>query len=270
MVGLTPKVKGVIAKAQSVIKAGMIPYWDLDPAALKGAIGDSPTLDVEIDFHDNEKLVDIEMKTVHGTTSWPSIPVAGPVQYLTQSLRSLRFGRGMSNLVQSQIVNPCVLTTKTILINDNMTYPYTPEPCWTLLSSHCSQKPSYAVFTKKNGNGLDLEAHIGGHKVEISMTGQVTVNGANIALVNKKEKIHKEGGVEIFKLLKWGSTFTVYSKWKVAIIFDGTFVEVIPFPSVKGQHCGVCGNYDNNRNNDLVGKGGDAIAVQDLAKEWCR
>lgn len=270
MEGLTPQVKGVIAKAQTLVKAGMIPYWDLDPEALKGSIGDSPNMDLTVEFHDNEKLVDIGMKTMYGTTKWPSLPVAGTVGMWTQGLRSLRFTRGMSKLIQANIINPCLLTTKTIHINDNMTYPYTPESCWSLASSHCSAQPSYAVFTKKSGSGLDLEAYIGGHKVEISSAGQIKVDGRDTTVVNKKEKIHKEGGEEIFKLLKWGSTYTIYSHWKVAIIFDGTFVEVIPFPSVKGQHCGACGNYDNNRNNDLVGKDGNPVAVKDLAKEWCR
>jgi von Willebrand factor type D domain len=36
--------------------------------------------------------------------------------------------------------------------------------------------------------------------------------------------------------------------------FDGNFVEVMPAPSVKGQHCGVCGNYNKNKFDDFAGK----------------
>ena len=66
------------------------------------------------------------------------------------------------------------------------------------MSGHCAANPSYAVFTKKNGDKLALTAFIGGHKVEIDGS-TVKINGAATSIVsNGPQKIHKSRGDEIF------------------------------------------------------------------------
>ena len=77
--------------------------------------------------------------------------------------------------------------------------------------------------------------------------------------------------------VKWGPVYTLYSDYNVVILYDGTFVEVnpcnqshhhhhhhhhhpnhdmqvIPAPWVKGQHCGICGNFDGNTKNEMEDK----------------
>lgn len=53
--------------------------------------------------------------------------------------------------------------------------------------------------------------------------------------------------ITFFRIFRWGSTYHVYSSLRVWLAYDGTFVEVIPAPSAKGQHCGICGNYNRNK-----------------------
>ena len=51
--------------------------------------------------------------------------------------------------------------------------------------------------------------------------------------------------------------------------YDGNFVEVMPAPSVKGQHCGVCGNYNRNKADEFTGKDETALASSaDMVNEW--
>ena len=81
----------------------------------------------------------------------------------------------------------------------------------------------------------------------------------------------KSGCLHLFLQVKWGPVYTLYSDYNVVILYDGTFVEVntshqhqehphqnddqvIPAPWVKGQHCGVCGNFDGNTKNEMVDK----------------
>jgi hypothetical protein len=42
----------------------------------------------------------------------------------------------------------------------------------------------------------------------------------------------------------------------------------MPAPSVKGQHCGVCGNYNRNKYDDFTGKDEKALAAADMVNEW--
>merc|ERR1711974_364914 len=79
----------------------------------------------------------------------------------------------------------------------------------------------------------------------------------------------KRGNTEIFGITKWGSTFNVYSYLKVWIMFDGNFVSTTPAPSVKGQHCGLCGNYNRNKWDDMMGKDMTPIkSVQDFVADY--
>ena len=60
---------------------------------------------------------------------------------------------------------------------DGSSFSYSPESCWSLVSGHCSDRPTYAVFTKK-GNGLPLAA-----KVRLCFLN-IIFNTSKIAKVN--------------------------------------------------------------------------------------
>jgi len=263
--GLTERAKAIISKAQTVVEAGLLPFWDVDPEALTGSVGDSPFLKMNVEFKDNEQFMDIRFETRYGVSEFLNKPVRLPGW--TDRLRNLRYPRTLSQLMAADIINPCVQTMESVKTVDNTTLPYHPQAYWSLISGHCSEKPTYAVFTKSQGPGMALKAYIGGHKILIQRNGIVSVNDETWT-VGDQEMVHMEGDQEIFKLYKWGTTYNIYSSLKVWIMYDGTFAEVIPAPSVKGQHCGVCGNYDMNRKNELLGKNGQVIDEDHLAEEW--
>ena len=53
-------------------------------------------------------------------------------------------------------------------------------------------------------------------------------------------------------MFRWGSTYNLYSFLKVWVAYDGNFVEVVPAPSTKGQHCGICGNYNRQQGRKAI------------------
>ena len=98
----------------------------------------------------------------------------------------------------------CIQSTANIKTFDNERtyYPYTPQPCWTLVSSDCGPRPVFAVFSKKLGDKLAVGVYVGGHKVEFTPNGDgldVTVNGDAWVLADKEEKHLVVGDEEIFK-----------------------------------------------------------------------
>ena len=86
---------------------------------------------------------------------------------------------------------------------------------------------------------MAVKAYFGGHHVEISEGGEFKLNGAAKPLTDGKEEVFKHDDVEIFKYVKWGSTVHVYSFMRVWISTDNVFVQVLPAPSTRGQHCGM-------------------------------
>lgn len=265
--GLTQRLKGILSKAQTVLKAGLIPYYDIDPEALSGSVGNSPFLNISMEFKNHEEVYDMRIATSYGTTEFLDTPVRMPGW--SKRFRNLKYDSKMLKMAEYRLLHWCVQTTRNIQTMDDVKLPYTPQPCWSLVSSHCSPNPTYAVFTKQEGADMAMRVYIGGHLIEFS-GGSVTVAGAAWHLQDKVEKKLEVGGEEIVGITKWGHTYMVYSYLKVMILFDGHFVEVIPAPSVKGQHCGACGNFDGNPKNELIGKNGQDLVPRDnIANAWC-
>lgn len=96
--------------------------------------------------------------------------------------------------------DPCIVTSGTVRTNDNVTFSYPANNCWTLTSANCGPKPSYAVFQKKNSGGvpLSVKAYFGGHEVEVTGTN-VKINGNAVSVAEGQEHVHSSDGVEIVK-----------------------------------------------------------------------
>ena len=95
--------------------------------------------------------------------------------------------------------------------------------------------------------------------------------GSSLSINNFLNFPKKDGvkPISFLRVFRWGSTYNVYSFLRVWMAFDGNFVEVMPAPSVKGQHCGVCGNYNKNKFDDFVGKEENVLASPaDMVNEW--
>ena len=70
------------------------------------------------------------------------------------------------------------------------------------MSGHCADKPSYAVFIKKNGGNspLAMKAYIGGYAIDIDPSSNtVKVNGNGVSVTDKTEYFKKENAKELFK-----------------------------------------------------------------------
>ena len=97
------------------------------------------------------------------------------------------------------ILDPCIQTTEHVQTTNNATLAYQPQSCYSLISAHCSEKPVYAVFSRASGSGLDMKAYLGGHLIEITKAGVVTVDGSAWNVVEHEEKVLMQGDQQIFK-----------------------------------------------------------------------
>lgn len=269
---LTNRLSNIISKARTIIKAGMLPYWDVDPDELQTDEKTGPFTNLEVIFKEDDKVLDVLMETSQGINKFSDYPLKFD---WSKRLRNLKFTSTLKRLMDAKIINPCVTTAETVRTNDNVTYSYNSGSCWNLNSAHCGPNPSYAVFTKNVGGSTPLiaKAYFGGHLIEMTPRGgdiTVSINGSPVNVGNNREYSHTVNNVDIFKVFKWGSTVNVYSFLRVWVAFDGNFVEVVPAPSVKGQHCGLCGNYNRNKFDEWTGKDGKTImpSASAMVNEW--
>ena len=69
--------------------------------------------------------------------------------------------------------------------------------------------------------------------------------------------------------MRWGSTYHIYSFLNVWISYDGNFAMTVPAPSVKGQHCGICGNYNRNQFDEFTAKDMSQLSsASEMVENW--
>merc|ERR1711936_1062478 len=103
----------------------------------------------------------------------------------------------------------------------------------------------------------------------VATTESVRTWGKATPLQNGKDHKHTVSGQEIFTLHKWGSTVNVYSFLRVWVATDNNYVQVMPAPSVRGQHCGLCGNFNRNMFDEWTGKTEQPVtSAADMVNEW--
>lgn len=272
--GVSPEVRAYFEKGETVLKAAALPYWDLDPRILERTLDDAPELKLDILFKNNDRLVDIKLQTDKGVSDAKDMPVSVPL--VGGPLSNLEVDTFGLTLARNNIIDWCLVTNSGMRMLDNMTIPFNLDSgCWTLISSHCGPQPKYAVFAKPAGPlPLQVQVYMGGHLIEMtpanSKSINVKVNGSPFSVANGETEDFKSGSSEIFKLSNWGGTMLLQSSSVAAVHFDGTFVQVIPAPTTKGEHCGACGNYDGNKFNNFIDRSGQPVTAEQLPSKWCK
>ena len=91
-------------------------------------------------------------------------------------------------------------TKESVETLDKFTYKYDLPSCWTMISGHCGDNPSYAVFAKNTGGKMAVKVYVGGHEIEYDGGNGIKVNGASANFRKGVYKL-KRGNTEIFGYL---------------------------------------------------------------------
>ena len=173
----------------------------------------------------------------------------------------------LSTLFYNNILNHCLATSHTIHTFDNVTYPYTVDhDCWKLISSDCSEHPSFAVFMKKEEKTpLGLLTFIGNDKVEFMPVEKdrfkIKINGQEMEMKTGDFLFYKPGQAPvmnkalhnyIFNIILNNNNFLLDFFPHMMVQYDGHHVHILAGPLTKGRNCGMCGDYNRNIRHELV------------------
>jgi len=242
----------------------------------------SPVVVVEQVFHPEEETFDLTIQTnkdknvfhnVPDVFNWNSEPYLTLKSSFIPLLKSSHISSFFLTLQSNKLVSSCLATTRSIYTFDNVTYPYDMHNCWTLVSSHCAPTPSYAVFMKKSSifakasiPKMDVEVNVGGHTVGIKPVThakfEVTIEGQQINIgehetyywpsnqkLGRSDEIPSNFKIKIYRLQK---TFFIESYLNVIVTTDGNYVKVLAPSHVKGQHCGMCGDFNGDHEHEFI------------------
>jgi len=243
----------------------------------------SPNIVVEQIFHPQEETFDLTVQSnteknvfegIHfDFLNWHSEPYLAMKQIFSPLMKSSHISSVYMALDTHKLMSSCYATTRSVHTFDNVTYPYEMHKCWTLVSAHCSPTPSYAVFMKKSAKfandfvpKMDVDIFIGGHEIQIKPVThakfEVTVEGQTIH-VGEHETYYWPSNQKLgrldetpskykFKIYRFQKMFLVESFLNVMVMTDGSSVKVVAPPQVKGQHCGMCGDFNGDHAHELI------------------
>jgi len=318
---LEPWMVSMYKKIGTLIKTTFFPFWEFKPEYTTHEISPrQPRIHIDQVFHTRQNTFDLKLQIEkdvsrfmginYGYWQWNDEP------YL--SLPKLGFLRSakiqpelVTTLFYNNIINHCVATSQTIRTFDNVTYPYHMDHnCWTLISSDCSEHPSFAVFMRKDEQArlAQTQQQIQEHKLFKAPLGLMVFLGDQklelLPLDNRKFdlKINDQGPFyfrdkdfmyfatdqepemnkrvvpnHLFKIIRRKDMFVVDFFPHMMIRYDGNSMQVLAGPQVKGRHCGMCGDYNRNMHYELVDPqmchlmNGDEMALAwTLDKKFCQ
>jgi len=188
---MTDRMKNIITTAKSVVKAAALPTLGLDAADIDvSTVGGFLKMDATL--KDDDRSADVTIETVTGVRKIKDYPLRVDWK---QNLRNLKYESPALKLYKMGVIKLCQATSQTIDTMDNVTYTYNLPSCWTLMSGHCADNPTYAVFIKKNGGNrpLAMKAYIGGYAIDIDPSSNtVKVNGAGVRVSDRNEYFEKK------------------------------------------------------------------------------
>ncbi|KAK8788260.1 hypothetical protein V5799_021965, partial [Amblyomma americanum] len=134
--------------------------------------------------------------------------------------------------------------------------------CYKVVARDCSVNKRFVVLARAVPNPAfpkALKVFIHNTEVEILPAGDggqavVKVDGTPVTFSDDEVYAHTLDGAELFTISTWYGLYNIASKsYGLDVFFSGKvlFVQVAPF--YRGKVCGLCGDYNYERHNELVG-----------------
>jgi hypothetical protein len=102
-VKLTDRMSNIISKARTIIQAGMLPYWDVDPEEATSNDGTTgPFMNLDINFKNGDKALDFKMETSQGVNEFKDYPLS--LEW-TGRLRNMKLTRTIKRLMDAKIIS---------------------------------------------------------------------------------------------------------------------------------------------------------------------
>jgi len=273
---MSPRGQMALARADTLLKAALMPYWQMSPPHGATAIKKAPGaghIEMKLEFHEED--VDLHVHTDLMHSHYENVDILKNLQMV---LRNARLGMSQLTAVKAGWVGVCDVAPKAVVTFDNVTLDYDLPSCYTLISADCGPNPRFAVFAKKADQGtlpLAVKIYVGGHTMELTPTA----SGVEIKANDKVVKVEagkpyvladKDNVIQYMIVSKVGVRYFVQAPLLMLNFrYTGDDITNMIPATHRASHCGLCGDYNGQNSRELVGPTGCTLKDgNDLAKAY--
>uniref|UniRef100_A0A6B0VFW3 Putative vitellogenin n=1 Tax=Ixodes ricinus TaxID=34613 RepID=A0A6B0VFW3_IXORI len=168
----------------------------------------------------------------------------------------------MVNYISYYKQKHCDLQGKSVRTFDNVVVNLPETDCFKVVAKDCSPNKRFTILARATGNAAlpkALKAFIQTTKIELlpvsADSGLVLrIDGNSIQLTQGVPYSHTDHDVELFTVTQHNKYFEVMSQpYGVFMGFDGNALFVQTANFYRGKLCGLCGDYNYDRQHELVG-----------------
>ncbi|NXI39881.1 VIT1 protein, partial [Galbula dea] len=186
-----------------------------------------------------------------------TMPLGPSPTYETRDITSWNLFYEIASQIAQEDQSTCELREGDFKTFDHVSHTYSfNESCKLIVAQDCTEHPKFIITTRKvDPQAFSAEVHINTTSVNITICP--TTNSSLLVACNE-ERVLPQSGVSEYvkdnvKIYKNGTTVTVEAQTHglKKVTFDGVTLKVTVASWMRGKTCGVCGNNDREKHNEL-------------------
>lgn len=258
---MSPSGQTALDRINTLLRPVLLPYLSTNsPLTPTKNVAGTGHIELKVDVGEDD--INLLVKTDQAHSQYENIDLLKSTRV---TLRNARLDMSHLTAIEAGWVGVCDVAPKAVVTFDKTNMNYDLPKCYTLISADCSPTPRYAIFARKTNTSLPMAArvHVGGHTLEFNpMTDSSVELKANDKIVkietNKPFVLSDKDNITQYAIVnRIGARYFVQVPvLKLSLRYTGDDI-VTMIPSIhRSQLCGLCGDYNGQFSNELVGPSG--------------
>ena len=248
-------------RINSLLRPILLPYLSAN-TPLTPAINVAGTGHMELKMDVGQDDINLFVETDHVQSLYENIDI---LKNTRVKLRNARLDMSHMTAIEAGREGVCVVAPKAVVTFDKLKMNYDLPRCYTLISADCSPTPRYAIFARKTNTTLPMavKIYVGGHTLEFQpMANSLIEMKANDKVVkietNKPFILSDKDNITQYAVV---NNVGVHYSIQVPILelslrYTGDDIVTIISVVHRSHLCGLCGDYNGQFTNELVGPSG--------------
>ncbi|NWW24186.1 VIT1 protein, partial [Falcunculus frontatus] len=187
-----------------------------------------------------------------------TLPLGPSPAYETQDITAWNLFPEIASQIAQEDQSTCEIRERDFKTFDHVSHSYSfNKSCNLVVVQDCTEHPKFIITTRKvDPQSFSREVHINTTSANITICP--ASNSSLLVACNEEQVLSHSGGSEYekdsVKIYKNGATVTVEvpALGLKKVTFDGVNLKVTVASWMRGKTCGVCGNNDREKGNELL------------------